>query len=320
MESGGLVIILVFGFAAIIVFAIVQSSNAAKKDEERGSLLKQSVQSIPNFIESVSVTGIKNMYKFAVDNQHKKILYVCGTSKMIIPFDKIMGVSIDEDNKTILSKSSMRTIGGAIVGGAIAGSAGTVVGGLSGDSTLKKKVSKVKVIIKLRDLNNSSIAINCFNSTTMTVEHSSEIKTDGKDGSLYKQGLQHAQKIVDLVSIIIDQTDKEQKSMSTKSQSNVSTSSTIEELEKLANLKEKGILTEEEFNQQKKLLLERGSETSSLVEPVMEESSIEIVGTVIPPEVQEAIDRGDKYKAVEIYKNSVGCSLSEAMEFIEQYF
>ena len=79
-----------------------------------------------------------------------------------------------------------------------------------------------------------------------------EIKPDGILGFKYKQGLEHANKIVDLVSVIIDDVDKNEKKSMIK---NSSTNSIAEELSKLADLKDKGILTEEEFSIQKAKLL-----------------------------------------------------------------
>ena len=58
------------------------------------------------------------------------------------------------------------------------------------------------------------------------------------------------QSIVDHVSVIIDLVDKENGVQKRKS-----TSSIADELEKLYALKEKGILTEEEFQKQKDKLL-----------------------------------------------------------------
>ena len=67
-----------------------------------------------------------------------------------------------------------------------------------------------------------------------------------------KEGMEHARQIADLVSVIIDDVDRQEKQ-------NVSTptvcGSVAEELSKLAELKEKGILTDDEFKEQKKKLL-----------------------------------------------------------------
>ena len=143
----------------------------------------------------------------------------------------------------------MRTIGGAVVGGALAGGAGAVVGGLSGNTNMKKKVKMVQVKLRLRDISNPTLFINCFDYITMA--SGEEVKPDGMLGFIYKQGLEHAQQIADLVSVIIDDVDRSKK----QGNNSNSSSSVADELAKLADLKAKGILTEEEFNSQKSKLL-----------------------------------------------------------------
>jgi len=298
----------------VFVAALMQSSANAKKDKERTSELDKTVVNVPDFEESVSVTGIKGFYKFSVDKRHKKILYVRGTLKQIIPFVKILSVSVNEDNTTVASKSSLRTVGGAVIGGALAGGAGTIVGGLSGNSTMKKKVSKVQTVIKLRDLNNPSITIDCFDARTMTTEGKSEIKVDGMEGYIYKMGLQHAQKIADLVSVIIDMEDKETQ---TNQLPKADTSSVVADLEKLAALKEKGVLTAEEFDAQKKLLLEKGAAPS--MKDMKATNTDDIISDEVPADVQEAINSGQTILAIKRYMDATGAGLVEAKKFVEEH-
>ena len=132
------------------------------------------------------------------------------------------------------------------------GGAGAIVGGLSGNTSMKKKVSLVQVKLRIRDISMPTLSINCFDCKTMAAGE--EIKPDGILGFKYKQGLEHANKIVDLVSVIIDDVDKKEKKFLT---TNMGNSSVAEELSKLADLKDKGILTDEEFNAQKSKLLNK---------------------------------------------------------------
>jgi hypothetical protein len=108
-----------------------------------------------------------------------------------------------EDNTIFSKKSTMRTIGGAVVGGVFGGEAGAIVGGLSGGSSEHKKVSSVQVAILLRDIHNPRIVIDCFNSPVMT--GSKETKVSSSTGDLYyKQGLEQANQIKDIISVIIN--------------------------------------------------------------------------------------------------------------------
>ena len=202
-----------------------------------------------NFNATQKVVGVNNLYTFAIDDKRREVAYIEEDSETIIPYDEIISVEVIEDNTIIASKSTMRTIGGALAGGALAGGAGAVVGGLSGNTSMKKKVKIVQVKLRLRDISYPALFINCFDYKTMA--GGQEVKPDGMLGFVYKQGLEHAQQIADLVSVIIDDVDRKQK------QSTISntTNSVADELTKLADLKAKGILSEEEFNSQKSKLL-----------------------------------------------------------------
>ena len=162
-----------------------------------------------------------------------------------------------EDNTLLSSKSTSRTVGGALIGGALAGGAGMVVGGLSGDSKQKKKVSKVSVKIKIRDYSTPTLLIECFNASELTANFYSEIKTDDTQyGAFYQTELQNAQKIADYISVIIDEVDRQARQQAQVVQSTSTEKiSVAEELSKLASLKEQGILTDEEFQAQKMKLL-----------------------------------------------------------------
>ena len=68
---------------------------------------------------------------------------------------------------------------------------------------------------------------------------------------LYEAGANEAQDIADTLSVIIDENSRSDSPIPTVQQSH----SVADELTKLAELKDKGVLTEEEFNAQKKTLL-----------------------------------------------------------------
>lgn len=301
---------------AIIIIAGAAQANSKKKEvAERSERLNKVQSSVDDFKPSITITGIDNLYRFSVDNDSRKILLIRNGMKTIIPFDKIICVSIEEDNTQIMSKSSLRTVGGTLIGGALAGGAGAIVGGLSGNTTIKKKISKVQVILKLRDLNNPSISIDCFNARTMTIEGKNEVKNSGMNGEIYKKGLKDAQKIADLVGVIIDQVDQMQKT-SQPIQKLQSSSDTIANLERLASLKEKGIITEEEFQIQKQQIL-GGTPAPAVIYTT--ESEIISDESDLPADVQEALNNGQKLQAVKLYCDHTGCGLAEAKAVIDAH-
>lgn len=213
--------------------------------------MEEKISSMSDFVPSQKIVGVEDFYTFMIDDTHEQICYLDSTKKHIIPYDKIIKVELIEDGTTISSKSTMRTIGGTLVGGMLAGGVGAVVGGLSGNSKNLKKVSAIQVKISIRDLNVPSITIDAFNARTMTTD-GKPIKPDGLSGYLYQKGISDANKIVDLITFIIDKIDHKSNNSETSTQPTISIAS---EIQKLAELKNQGILTQEEFDSQKAKLL-----------------------------------------------------------------
>lgn len=220
-----------------------------------------------------------------------------------IGYKDIISVSYIENGGTISSKSTGRTVGGAVVGGVIAGGAGAIVGGLSGDEKHSKSVSEIAVKLLLRSSSNTSF--------TITIYKGQPLKTkDDAARQKYEKYANSAQKIKDLISVIIDKVDRSiTPQQTTRAQSN--NLSVADELTKLADLKTKGFLTDAEFNAQKQVLL-------GLQVPTNDTETLKIESAIdAPKEVIDAIDRGDLLLAVKLYKEYAGCSLAEAQKFVD---
>lgn len=246
---------IIIGF--VLLFFIFHTYRAQKDREltrKRFLDFNDIIHKIPDFTPSQRVDGVMCAYVFAVDKEHRKVAYLNGIRPRVFSFEDIMSVELCEDSATIASKSTMRTIGGTLVGGAIAGGAGAVVGGLSGNTNIKKEVSTVKVKIMLRNLERPAVIIKCFDYVSMA--HSEVAKNNNLSWNIYKRGLGHAKKIIDLVSVIIDDVDHSEKiDLHSSNTTANGTMLVADELAKLVDLKNKGILTEEEFLKQKNKLL-----------------------------------------------------------------
>lgn len=303
-----LIIIVVGG-----VFGILGANYENEKTKERGNTLKDKMKSFPDFHASVTISGVRNMYLFSVDNVNKKIMLLDKLTNTIVPFDKIINVELMEDNTILSSKSLLRTVGGTVVGGALAGGAGAIVGGLSRSQKQEKKVSKVQVKIRLRDISKSSLTITCFDSETMTTGGKSSIKTTSMEGYIYKQGFEHAKKICDIISVIIDEVNHNAQDKKTDI-INENPSSAIEQIEKLVELKDKGALTDEEFNKMKSSIL--SNDTNSL-SSFKEDNIIET--DELPQDIKDAIVSNQKILAIKLYKDYKNCSLKEAKDFVDNF-
>lgn len=183
---------------------------------------------------------------FAFDDKNRNIEIIDFNKELIsyrIKYEDIHSVSLLIDDVTIYSKSSTRTVGGALVGGALFGSAGAVVGGLSGDTKVKGKIKSVKIKILIKDPSNPTRVITLLSGAEFEM-------------SIAKPYIEDGTAVQDTIKIIIDMIDKEEAAKA--SSSLVSSSSRIsitDELLKLAELKEKGILSEDEFQAQKQKFL-----------------------------------------------------------------
>lgn len=69
-----------------------------------------------------------------------------------INYKDIVQVELKEDEHSIVVTSRTSQIGGAIVGGALAGGFGAVIGGLSGKQKQKREVKKIEMLLTLDDL------------------------------------------------------------------------------------------------------------------------------------------------------------------------
>lgn len=207
-----------------------------------------------------------------------------------------------------MSKSTARTFGGALVGGVIAGTAGAIVGGLSGNSRKKHLVSTVQVKIRIKDISHSSLTIEAFNSKRMIASTVNEIDTaDAFFGKIYRQCLSNANAIIDMVSVIIDEVDREERQQNCSVTQNISVA---DELKKLVELQREGVLSQSEFDAQKAKLL--GPSSLSIEPEIISEGELS-------DEVRSLLDSGNMIQAMNQYIKETGASLSEAKSVLESY-
>lgn len=212
-------------------------------------------QSISQKTGSTSSTTFRKIgaYIFIMDD-YFKVLVIISTRLMenkILNYSDIINVTYEEDGNTLFSKSMVRTVGGALVGRALMGGAGAIIGGLSGDTSQNKKVQSMNIKILVRSTTSPSInlPINLIGETFNT--------KDEKSKNTYKSRIKEANAIKDLISVIIDNSNLQttQTSVSPSTEASKPVDNIADELIKLSQLKDAGILSEEEFQQQKKKIL-----------------------------------------------------------------
>lgn len=253
----GIVIGLICFIVIAVLIGIVMSVTDEKKQKDNSVKLAELVGGLKDFYISASVRGEKNEFMLAIDKKRERVAYITLLKQDVIPFSKILSVELQEDNNVVSSKSLTRTIGGAVVGKALAGNAGAIIGGLSGNSNQKKFVSKVCVKIKLKDIEKQAINIILLKASDINALSSKPIDTtDPMYAGYYKRAISRGNRIVDIISAIIDEEDNKYDRKESNSQ-NVSVSEAIDDLVKVAALKEKGLISDDEYNKLKDELLRK---------------------------------------------------------------
>ncbi|MBP3773803.1 MAG: SHOCT domain-containing protein [Bacteroidaceae bacterium] len=187
----------------------------------------------------------------AIDGRRKKLLlYNFDDLKpeyKVVRYSDLLSVSIVTDGVMVSEKSTARALGGALVGGALLGEAGAVVGGLSGSATHGQKIGRVAVKFLLRDVATPTFEILFLNMMP--------VKPSAPDYYKVERALKKAQEIKDMTSVVIDEVDRTERAGLGTPPSPQPSVSVADELTKLAGLKEQGILSEAEFAAQKTKLL-----------------------------------------------------------------
>ena len=247
------------GLKEFYYFALIEENHGLIAICESGKVSK-----IFNYINAHSLpkkkgekstinTKVVGDYLFIMDDFFKVLVLIGRGSHEIFNYADIIDVSYEENGNQLYTKSTGRTVGGAIVGGVLMGGAGAVVGGLSGASKQNKEVKSIDIKILLRSTSRSSCVLH-FNDARRILKTKEE-----SDRKLYETYTKNANEAKDILSVIIDNAKQTQVSAPVAQpliQQVPSTSSSVaDELVKLAKLKADGILTEEEFQAQKAKLL-----------------------------------------------------------------
>lgn len=170
-------------------------------------------------------------------DEHNKKIAICNTKPRetieIIDFSKIIECQLLEDSN-IIQKGG---IGRAVVGGVIAGGVGAIVGATTRQS--KNIVNDLQIRILTNDINNSFYIIHIIDTETK------------KDSLIFKHSMEFANNVYSTIIAIIKLNDN-------SNNIGITTNEDFEQqIEKLSNLKEKGIITQEEFDKSKKKILSK---------------------------------------------------------------
>jgi preprotein translocase subunit YajC len=226
----------------IFVYYFFFSPRNKKRMEKRMS-------NIPNFTATQKVIGIDGYAGLAIDEEREKICLSYPRQKeqiyRIISYKVLLSSEIFEDGVTVSKTMRGSQIGGALIGGVLLGGVGAIIGGLSGKTKTTGSVRKIDLRLTVNDTKSPIFDVTFLNKETK------------KDNPIYEQAIQSARHWHGLVEVLIKRADMEdkQKIASTPIIQHSSIASVADELKKLADLRDSGVLSDQEFQQQKLKLL-----------------------------------------------------------------
>lgn len=236
----------IFGLLILLgVIAQIWYSNELKAEQkEERKKLNTSLNELKGFNCTKRLVG--NWGLIAIDDSSKQIAVKEENGKLRkYNYSDILSCEVIVDGKTTYKKSN--TIGRAIVGGVLAGGAGAIVGGLSGKDKKYSEIKNLDFKIVFKDTQKPNFKIKFFDAWEETARTKKSIKVDDfVYGPIYQKANTNLENWKNVLEIIID---------GSNNNNNEQSSSISDELIKLNELKEKGILTDVEFEEQKKKIL-----------------------------------------------------------------
>lgn len=235
-------LVIIFVLAAIVV-AIIQTVNTSNKKKAMEDCLAR----IDDFSATQKVMGSDGSTGLAIDEQRRKVCLIDHRQQTlairVCSYKDLLSCEVLEDGATLTKTVRSTQIAGALMGGLAFGGAGAIIGGLSGKTRTSGKVKKVGLRLAVNDTQNPLHDVNFLNLETK------------KDGFLYKQAMEQARHWHALIEILIKRADMEDKSNVKNGTPQIQWSSIADEIKKLADLHESGVLSTEEFKEQKARLI-----------------------------------------------------------------
>ncbi len=167
----------------------------------------------------------------------------------LVTYQNLLSCEIIEDGNSITKTSRLSQLGGAAVGGLLLGGLGAIVGGLSGSKTTSREIDHITLSIIINDTENPVRTIKFLEGKIKrnSIEHTDLLKKAKHWHSIIEILIKKA----DTEDKVTEQNELKSAILGTKN----SALSLADELSKLVSLRDSGILTNEEFTQQKTKLL-----------------------------------------------------------------
>lgn len=155
------------------------SSSKEKKREKFYESLEQKLISLSDFTPSKQFVGPHRNFIFAIDFDKRKIGYVDVLGAKAISFDEIKKVEIFKNRIELSEKQMSDIVKRTMLGGALLGVSGAIIGGMSAKSVSTAIPSSVSVKIECNSISHPSITIDCFDKSLCVGSQDNEEWHDG---------------------------------------------------------------------------------------------------------------------------------------------
>ncbi|CAM1357628.1 hypothetical protein [Tenacibaculum halocynthiae] len=242
----------IIGFIILVVVIAAFQINNTKKMAEVRKAKRKKLNSELNEIKGFTFSKrlVSKWGLMALDKENKQIAVKSQFGKIKVhPFSSIHSCEILINGQTTYKKSSV--IERSIAGGILAGNAGAVIGGLSGKEKKVQEVSSIDFKILFRETEETSFKYRLFDAIETTGNTKKSIKeSDSVYGPELKKVKSRLQYWKDQLEVIISSQEK----IDSLESPSVSMS---DELLKITELKEKGTLSQTEFELMKSKIMEK---------------------------------------------------------------
>jgi hypothetical protein len=231
-----LILFAIFALLGLIYIILMKSHN--KKVET----IKNIINNLDNFNVTEYVLDHSTTMALALDKSSNTICFVdiyCLLQKTVTRFihhTDLISTEIIKSGETVTKTSRSSQIGGAIVGGLAFGGVGAVVGGLSGKRKTSTKLHGVILEIIVNDKENPRFAL------------------------MFDKNLPEAKRWHKMLTTLIKKAELEEVAGSKVGNAKTDQISVADEILKLADLKDKGLISEKDFEVQKDRILNSTSQ------------------------------------------------------------
>ena len=230
----------------IFIFVIIPNiMRVIKKNNEYYSFKTFLEENQMYDTEYESVT-YKNIVEMDFDMNHKQLaLYsYYETTAVILDFDEILDFEVTENGNSIISSRT----GSTIAGGLLFGELGAMVGA-SGSRSIDEVCHTLKLKIYTNNISNNVVTLDFLDDKVRT------------ESIKYDDISQVIDEMVGFLKLIKEhnrqEERKEDKNIIVENTEDIKQNNNLSSLKELAELKEKGIITQEEFEETKKKILSK---------------------------------------------------------------